>query len=47
MLEDLLEEKEKRRKAARRGRILVWWILGPIAILFLAFSIWQLLRGSI
>jgi hypothetical protein len=45
MLDDILKEDKKERKAARRGRILVWWILGPVAMLFLAFRLWQLLSG--
>jgi hypothetical protein len=47
MLGDLLNEEEKKRKAARRGRILIWWILGPAAIIFLAFRVWQLLTGKV
>ncbi len=46
MLDELYKEQERKRKAARRGKIMVWYILLPIALLYAAFRIWQLITGK-
>lgn len=45
MLDEWLEqrEEERRRKPERRGHILVWYVLGPIAFAFALLRLWQLL----
>jgi dolichyl-phosphate-mannose--protein O-mannosyl transferase len=41
MLEEFHQELERLRKAYHLGKILVWWILLPAALLFASFRIWQ------
>jgi phosphate/sulfate permease len=47
MLDEFYQGLERKRKAARRGKILVWWILMPIAAILAAYRVWQLLTGRI
>jgi hypothetical protein len=47
MLEGLEKEEEKKRQAAKRGHILIWYILLPATISFAAFRIWQWITGRI
>jgi hypothetical protein len=47
MLDEIYNEAMRKRKAARQGKILVWYILLPLAVLFPAFRTWQILTGRI
>ena len=47
ILDEYYQEQEIRPKAARRGRILVWWILLPIVVLLVAYRVWQLQMGRL
>lgn len=50
MLEDWLKQRDderRRRAAGRRGHVLVWKVLAPIAIAFILIRIWQLLTGRL
>jgi hypothetical protein len=47
MSDEIYKELQQKTQSPRRGKILVWYILLPLSLLFAAFKVWQLIAGRI